>query len=359
MAGDDDTEKEHEPSQKRLDDARMRGEVPQSPDLVGAAAYAGFVLACVTSGPQALQSVGEVGGILLGQADRMAALLSEGAAAPIMGILLRVGGAVAPFFLMPAVAAVVALIAMRAVAIAPSKLAPRLSRISPIQNFGHKFGREGLFEFAKSTAKLLIISVVLGFFLMQRFAEILPTLELGAGLVMVVLLRLTVAFLGIVLVIAVALGGIDFLWQHAQFIRRNRMSRQEVMDEFRQSEGDPHMKAQRQQRGQAIATNRMLLDVPRADVVIVNPTHYAVALRWNKGAGSAPVCVAKGVDEVAAIIRSRAAQAGVPIHSDPPSARALFGTVAIGEEIRPEHYRAVAASIRFADAMRKKARARG
>jgi flagellar biosynthesis protein FlhB len=358
MAEEDDGEKEHEPSQKRLDDARARGEVPQSPDLVGAAAYGGFVLACVTSGPQALQAVGEVGGILLGQADRMAALLSAGAAAPIMGILLRVGGAVAPFFLLPAVAAVVALIAMRAVAISPSKLAPRLSRISPIQNFGHKFGREGLFEFAKSTVKLVVIAVVLGVFLMQRFAEILPTLELGAGLVMVVLLRLTVAFLGIVLAIAVALGAIDFVWQRAQFIRRNRMSRQEVMDEFRQSEGDPHLKAQRRQRGQAIATNRMLLDVPRADVVIVNPTHYAVALRWNKAAGSAPVCVAKGVDEVAAIIRGRAALAGVPIHSDPPTARALFGTVEIGEEIRPEHYRAVAASIRFADAMRKKARAR-
>jgi flagellar biosynthetic protein FlhB len=99
----------------------------------------------------------------------------------------------------------------------------------------------------------------------------------------------------------------------------------------------------------------MLADVPDADVVIVNPLHYAVALKWNRGGGGAPVCVAKGVDEIAFRIREVAAEAGVPVRRDPPTARALFAVVEIGEEIRIEHYKAVAAAIRFAEEMRKKA----
>jgi flagellar biosynthetic protein FlhB len=171
-------------------------------------------------------------------------------------------------------------------------------------------------------------------------------------------MELSVSFLGLVLLIAVVIGGVDLLWQRAQFVHRNRMSHQDLIDEFKQSEGDPHMKAQRRQRGEEIAANRMLLDVPRSDVIVVNPQHYAVALRWDRAAGTAPVCVAKGVDVLAARIRERAAEAGIPIHRDPPTARALFATVDIGQEIRPEHYRAVAAAIRFAEAMRKKAKAR-
>jgi flagellar biosynthetic protein FlhB len=136
------------------------------------------------------------------------------------------------------------------------------------------------------------------------------------------------------------------------------MSRKEVMDEYKESEGDPHFKAARRQRAQDIATNRMLADVEGADVVIVNPTHYAVALRWDRGKGGAPVCVAKGVDEIARVIRERAALHGVPVHSDPPAARSIYAAVELGQEIRIEHFRAVAAAIRFADAMRKKARQR-
>jgi flagellar biosynthetic protein FlhB len=112
---------------------------------------------------------------------------------------------------------------------------------------------------------------------------------------------------------------------------------------------------QRRQRGQEIATNKMLQDVPTADVVVVNPTHYAVALKWDRSVGRAPICVAKGVDEVAARIRDLAHENGVPVHSDPPTARALHAEVDLGQEISQDHYRAVAAAIRFAEGIRKKA----
>ena len=103
---------------------------------------------------------------------------------------------------------------------------------------------------------------------------------------------------------------------------------------------------------------QMLQDVARADVIVVNPTHYAVALKWQRGDKSAPICLAKGVDVVAARIREKAAEAGVPIHRDPPTARAIYATVEVGHAIRPEHFKSVAAAIRFAEAMRKRAKAR-
>ena len=170
--------------------------------------------------------------------------------------------------------------------------------------------------------------------------------------------RLVLEFLFIVVLIQLALGGVDYLWQVFRHRQRNRMSRKEMMDEFKDSEGDPHLKSARRQRAQEVATNRMLTDVASANVVVVNPTHYAVALKWDRSKGGAPVCVAKGVDEIARKIRERAAEHGVPIHSDPPTARAIHATVEIGQEIRVEHYRAVAAAIRFAEAMRRRVRRR-
>jgi flagellar biosynthetic protein FlhB len=154
------------------------------------------------------------------------------------------------------------------------------------------------------------------------------------------------------------IGAIDYFWQYFEHIRTNRMSHKELTDEMKESEGDPYMKNERRRRGIDIALNRMIADVAKADVVVVNPTHYAVALKWARDQGSAPICVAKGVDEIAARIRAAAAEAGVPVHRDPPTARAIHATVELGAEIRPEHYRAVAAAIRFAERMRERARHR-
>lgn len=354
----DSAEREHEPTRKRLDDARERGEVARSQDLTTAGTYGGLLLAVVTSGPASLQSLGEIGALLLGNLDRLAPQMSQGGTAAVGTILLAASWACAPFFLLPAAGALLSVLGQRALIFSAEKLEPKLSRISPIATFAHKFGVEGLFEFGKSTVKLAVISVILGLFLMARFDEIMATMALEPAQATLVLLRLSVAFLLLVLMVAAVVGAIDYLWQVAQHLRRNRMTRQELIDEFKLSEGDPHTKAQRRQRGQELAMNQMLREVPKADVVIVNPTHFAVALKWNRADRHAPVCVAKGVDEVAARIRKAAAEAGVPIRRDPPTARALYAAVEIGDEIRPEQYRAVAAAIRFAEAMRKRARAR-
>jgi flagellar biosynthesis protein FlhB len=125
-----------------------------------------------------------------------------------------------------------------------------------------------------------------------------------------------VVLLTITCLIAITIAGVDLVWQRFDHARRLRMSYQDLREEAKQSEGDPHMKAQRRSRAEAIATNQMLLDVPKADVVIVNPTHFAVALKWSRARGTAPVCVAKGEGAVALRIREVAETAGIPIHSD-------------------------------------------
>lgn len=355
--GAEDNDKQYEPTQKKLDDARKKGEIARSTDLNTAASYSGILLVAIALGASTLSGFGQLLSGMIANADKMSEVFFSDSAHPISGGVIKgLMNHVSPWFLIPGLVVLLVILAQRSFVVAPSKLAPKLSRISPLSNAKNKFGRSGLFEFAKSFAKLLIYSIVLALFLRAKMPEILSTVHLPPAMVTSVLLRLVIEFLSIVLLIALAIGAVDFLWQRAEHNRRNMMSRKEMTDETKQSEGDPHMKQKRRQKGYDIAMNQMLADVPEADVIIVNPEHYAVALKWDRSAGSAPICVAKGVDEIAARIREVASENGVPIHRDPPTARTLYATVEIGEEIRPEQYRPVAAAIRFAETMRKKAR---
>ncbi len=356
MSGDDDSEKEHEPTQKRLDDARKKGDIVKSADLTTAASYAGFLLCAMALGGGSLIALGQTATTLLGQADSLAPVLLGGPTGPVAGLLGHILLDVLPWFVFPAAAALASLVAQRALTFSPEKLMPKISRVSILANAKNKFGPTGLVEFAKSFVKLAVVATVLGFFLAARMPRILGALDLEPALATAELMRLLRDFLALVLLNAVLIGGLDYGWQWFQHRKKLRMSRQEMIDEMKQQDGDPHVKQQRRQRGYAIATRQMLAEVPKADVVVVNPTHYAVALKWDRATKGAPVCVAKGTDEIAARIREAAAMAGVPIHRDPPTARALFATVDLGDEIPPEQYRAVAAAIRFAERMRKRAR---
>lgn len=355
---DDSGDKEHDASPQRLIEARKKGDIPRSPDLLVTASTAGFVLALVSFGGWAVTEGGSAGMVLLDQSDRLSRLLTAGSSGTLGGLILAIAGPPLALLLVPPVAVLALVFATRSLLFTPDRILPKLSRISPYATAKHKFGTEGLVEFAKSAIKLGLVSAILYGFLAARFEDVVATVYLAPALSTAVLARLTIDFLSLILLVSIALGSVDYLWQVHLHRQRNRMSRKDMMDEFKESEGDPHLKAARRQRAQEVATNRMLADVARADVVVVNPTHYAVALRWERGKGGAPVCVAKGVDEIARVIRERAAEHGIPIHSDPPAARAIYATVELGQEIRAEHFRAVAAAIRFADAMRRKARKR-
>ncbi len=354
--GSQDDDKQHEPTQKKLDDARKRGEFAKSTDLNTAASYGGVLMVAMVMGAATLPKFAQLMANMLGNADRLSAVFFNDSAHSISGgVIQELMLSLGPWFLIPALMVVLSILAQRSFVVAPDKLTPKLSRISILSNAKNKFGRSGLFEFGKSFFKLTIYSLVLVFFLKGKMQEIMGTVHLPPAMIITVLSRLLVEFLSVVLLIALGIGAVDFMWQKAEHTRRNMMSRKEMADEAKQSEGDPHVKQQRRQKGYAIAMNQMLADVPDASVVVVNPSHYAVALKWDRTGGMAPICVAKGMDEIAARIREAANEAGVPIHRDPPTARALFATVEIGQEITPDHYQAVAAAIRFAEELRKKA----
>lgn len=358
MSDTDDSEKEFDPTPQKLEQARQRGELIRSSEITVAATYAGLLVAFLGISEFSISRFGGTATILIEQAGPLSEQIFKGGSAVIGPLLSRFALAVLPWFLVPAAFVLASLMAQRAIVFAGSKLEPKLSRINPIANAKQKFGRNGLFEFAKSFVKLAIISLILGVFLTDKFSIVLVTQQQEAIQVIMILGQLIAQFLTLIMVVAAAFGAIDYLWQYFEFMRRNRMTRKELMDEMKQSEGDPHLKQQRRQKGIEIATRQMLADVAKADVVIVNPTHYAVALKWNRASGRAPVCVAKGVDEIARKMREIAMESGVPIHSDPPTARALFAAIEIGHEIQPEHYKPVAAAIRFAEKLRKAAKRR-
>lgn len=350
-------DKPHDATPRKLEEARNKGEIVRSADLNTAIIYIGFLASAALLAPWATQNIGTEFQILLGEADRIAPLmLAPGGTATAGGMIGTAVSTLGALIAVPASLLLLYLIAQRAILFSPSKLEPKLSRISVISNAKQKFGSQGIFQFAKSAFKLLIVAILLSAYLFARAEVIIASIYADAGQVLAALGRLTFDFMVVVALVAAAIGGVDWFWETAQHHRKNRMSRQELIDEGKNSEGDPHMKQQRRQRGQSIAMNQMLGDVPGADVVIVNPTHYAVALQWDRLSGGVPVCVAKGVDDVARRIREAAAEGAVPIFSDPPTARALHATIEIGDAIPPDQFKAVAAAIRFADIMRQKAR---
>jgi flagellar biosynthetic protein FlhB len=357
---DDGQEKSFDPTPERLRKAREEGNIAKSTDVTAAASYIGLFLALTLSAAVAATMAGEALSGFLSMPDLMVSqVLDEGGMdnlAPIMG---RVAWAIAPLLLLPIGFTLAALYAQNAVVATPANLAMKPSRVSLISNAKQKYGLTGIVEFLKSAVKLIAISIVLGIILTAKVEDYL-VLSLGSGKALPALLRSEATLiLKSVTLIAIAIAFFDYFWRLHDHRRKLRMSSQDMKDEQKQSEGDPHMKQSRRQRGREIAMNRMMLDVPDSDVVIVNPTHYAVALKWTREAGTAPVCVAKGVDEIAARIREIATRENVPIMSDPPTARMIHAAVEIGDEVHPDHYKAVAAAIRFAADVNAKAKARG
>lgn len=354
----DGQEKSHDATPQKLERARRKGELARSQDVQTFAAYLGLMGGFFLAGHWAAVRIGEVLMAFLDRPAELASLFTTSSAAisaEIGGRLLMAAG---PLFLLPAALILGVLAAQRAIVVAPEKLKPRLSRLSPIANAKQKYGPHGLMEFAKSTIKLVAVSAVLAFALQAELDDLPGYVRMDGRLLPLLLGRQFWTIATGVLVLAFAVAVIDLFWQRHSHRRRMRMTHQEVRDETKQSEGDPQMRATRRDRGREIASNRMLHDVPKADVVIVNPSHFAVALKWSRFDGTVPVCVAKGVDELARRIRVRADQAGVPTHSDPPTARSLHALVEVGHAIEPEHYKAVAAAIVFADRMRARQRER-
>lgn len=347
MADDTDPEsKTEEPSAKRLSDARAKGDVVKSADIPQLASLVGAVSMIILAGgwlARDLSSalypfIAHAGTIDLSSGGAMVVMKQATLAALPSLILVMVVSALAGAF---------AHIAQSGFLLTPDKLKPDFAKLDLIKGLGRIFGPDGLVQFAKSTVKVLVTALIAWMLLKPHVGEVRNLVGLDPAAVLPEALKLSKSLLIAVIIFMTATAAFDWFWQRHRFMNRMRMTLQEVKDEFKQSDGDPHIKGKRRQIQMQRSRQRMMQAVPKATVVVMNPTHYAVALRYEQGETPAPLCVAKGVDELALKIRAVAEEHGVPVLEDPPLARALYASVEVDEEIPVEHFEAVAKVISF------------
>ena len=226
--------------------------------------------------------------------------------------------------------------------ISTKPLKPKPDKFNPINGFKRMFSKDSLFELVKSIAKITLILIIAYTSLRSHVEEIflLYNITLQQAIAEIGTLVIDVGFR--ISIIYCLIGAVDYIYQRHKFNEDMKMTKQEVKDEMKNSEGDPQIKSKQRQRMQEASRRRMMQDVPKADVVITNPTHYAVALKYDAGTGTAPVLVAKGADLVAQRIKEIAKENHVEIVENKPLARMIYTNVEIGREIPPELYQAVA-----------------
>jgi flagellar biosynthetic protein FlhB len=231
--------------------------------------------------------------------------------------------------------------------VAPSRLKPGLSKISPLKGVSRLFGPAALIEFVKGLVKVVAVSVIAVTVVWPLIVGLEPTLFSPLPHALAILNGASAEMLAGAAAVLTLVAIADVLYQRHTTTRQLRMTVQEVRDESKQAEGDPHVKGRLRRLRSERARHRMMAAVPEATVIITNPTHFAVALRYDLAAMPAPKVVAKGADHLALRIREIAARHGVPTVENPPLARTLYAAVEIDDEIPPEHYRAVAEVIGY------------
>lgn len=348
MADDnqDDASKTEDPTHKRLDEAQKKGNVPFSREITSFLMLAMLALTVGAFAPSILKNTKLLLIPFLASADSLATdqkgiglLLSHVAFGTVSIIIIPLLGVMASAF--------ASSLLQNGFRITTDPLAPKLERISPLKGLKRLFSMRSLVEFIKGILKIIIVGTVSFIAVYPELAHIrqLPSSDQDSMLLFLATLagRLTIGAAIAMFFIAV----LDLAYQRWQYTKSLRMSKQEIKDEYKQSEGDPVIKQRLRRLRMERARQRMMGAVPESDVVITNPTHYAVALKYDGATMRAPMLVAKGQDLVALKIREVAEEHNVPIVENPPLARALFASTKLEEEIPGEHYEAVAKVISY------------
>jgi flagellar biosynthetic protein FlhB len=341
----DSSDKTEDPTQKRLDDAHERGDVAKSQEINTWFVIAGGTLVLQTfSG-----SIG--GGILMPLRNLIAKswmIHTDGASLLLLTQSLGYAlmAALGVPFLLLALAAIAGNMVQHRLVWSAESLKPKFSKVSPASGFKRIFGKQAAANFAKGLFKLIALGAVMTAILWPERHRLEAFVRFDPAAILGVTTSMTVHLMGAVVAMLAVVAIADYLFQYRQWFERQKMSLQEMKQEFKQSEGDPHIKGRMRQLRQQRMKKRMMTAVPKASVIITNPTHYAVALSYERGM-AAPVCVAKGVDTIALKIREIAGKHDIPIVENVPLARALYATVEIDDEIPVEHYHAVAEIIGY------------
>lgn len=342
----DESQKTEEPTAKRLADALEKGDIVKSQEINNWVGIASGTMVLAMFGGSMSRQLAE---ILQSFIARPESFGTDPAALLHMGkhLTLAVGAVLA----MPALLFVGGALAGHIIQHRPTlnfeKLQPKFDKLNPMTGLKRLFGGSAVSNFLKGLGKFVVVGAATFFVLWPERHKLGILMGADTAALLPLTLKLSIDVLGTALAILAVLAALDYIMQRRAFYKRNRMTKQEVRDEHRQSEGDPLVKGKIRQIRTERARQRMMAKVPEATVVVTNPTHFAVALQYETSKNIAPVCVAKGADRVALRIREIAKENNVPIIEDPPLARVLYATVDLDQEVPPEHYKAVASVIGY------------
>lgn len=342
----DDSQKTEDPTPKRLREMREKGQVVMSRELNSWILLFVGTLVLLMIGPWMMEGLARTFRVFIASPH---ALHSDPGGLWI--VLKETFQSVGYYLFLPMLFLVVAAIAAPFVQIGPifsiEPVKPKLEKISPIKGFQRLFGMRAFFEFFKGLVKIVLVGLIIGMILWPFIGTVSVHVGQSVHYMMGLVADLTTRVMVGVLVLIFVMAVLDYLYQRYEHMKKARMSHQEIKDEYKQTEGDPHVKGKLRQLRMERSRQRMMAAVPEADVVITNPTHFAVALKYSPGEMGAPIMVAKGQDQVALRIRELAMEHEVEILENPPLARALFASMEIDDEIPGEHYQAVANIIRY------------
>jgi flagellar biosynthetic protein FlhB len=351
MADEDDGgERSEDPTQKRLDDALERGDVAKSQEVNTWFMIAGatLVLSNFSGSFGDLQT--PLRNIIAN--SWMIRVDGPGLLTLMKNLEYVLFAALGLPILMLIIAAIAGNMLQHRLVWSAESLTPKFSKISPMEGAKRIFGKQALANFAKGLFKVTALGAVMTAILWPERHRLESMLRFDPAAVLGVTVSLTVHLMGAVVAMLAVVAIADYFFQYRQWYERQKMSLREMKDEFKQSEGDPHIKGRIRQLRQQRMKKRMMAAVPKASVIITNPTHYSVALSYERGM-PAPICLAKGVDLIALKIREVAGEHNIPIVENVPLARALYANVEIDEEIPVEHYHAVAEIIGYVMGLRR------
>lgn len=342
----DESSKTEDPTPKRLEESRRKGQVAMSRELNSwLMLFTATLLIMAMSGPIMRELMGLMR-IYLEQAHVMPGV--PGGFSIVLGdVFMDVMKILALPFLLLMIAAFLGPFLQIGPLFSTEVIKMDTSKISIVKGYSRLFSMRAIMEFLKGILKIALVGVVGTILIMPFFAGIEHMVGLPVPLMLdemkILVIRMMAGTLIAFLMVAIA----DVVYQRMEYMKKLRMTKQELKDEYRQSEGDPMVKAKLRQLRAEKARQRMMANVPKADVVITNPTHFAVALQYDPDTMEAPLCLAKGVDDLALRIRTLAKESNVTVYQNPPLARVLYDTVEVDEAIPPEHYKAVAQVISF------------
>ena len=353
MADDqDESQKTEEPTAKKLQEAHDKGEVAKSQEIKHWFILFSVTIIIMVSAKSSMAGIRELLGAILGSSYRIS----------MDGNSLRVFaadtlGGVFSYLTFPVIILMVGAFLGAVIQHSPiltvEKIIPKLSKISPLAGLKRLFSMQNFVEITKSIIKITIVGCVVVILVWPEGDRLEQMMTQDPGDVADVIYVMVLRMLGGVVAVMAVIAGLDFLFQKSQHLKKMRMTKQEIKDEMKQTDGDPHIKARLRQIRQERARGRMMAAVPEADVVVTNPTHYAVALKYEHEKMEVPMVVAKGADHIALKIREVAKENNIPILENPALARALFATVEVDEEIQEDHYKAVAEVVGYIMRLKK------